>query len=145
MGRDSVCARYVPDQGDRLQNAFRSGQCRVRGLRRILHRYSTASRRIIPALAALTPTRAHDRARNRFEPSTITSKSKSWNGWVTERSIVHAWKACVPKGTGGSNPPPSAIDPLMLSFALFDDLQLLSQFDHAAVRKNTAKIYAGIN
>jgi hypothetical protein len=22
--------------------------------------------------------------------------------------IVHAWKACVPKGTGGSNPPPSA-------------------------------------
>jgi hypothetical protein len=29
-------------------------------------------------------------------------------GWVTERSIVHAWKACVPKGTGGSNPPPSA-------------------------------------
>jgi hypothetical protein len=22
---------------------------------------------------------------------------------------VHAWKACVPKGTGGSNPPPSAI------------------------------------
>ncbi len=31
------------------------------------------------------------------------------NGWVTERSIVHAWKACVPLyGTGGSNPPPSA-------------------------------------
>src|SRR5881396_388436 len=30
-----------------------------------------------------------------------------FNGWVTERSIVHAWKACVPKGTGGSNPPPS--------------------------------------
>jgi hypothetical protein len=28
-------------------------------------------------------------------------------GWVTERLIVHAWKACVPKGTGGSNPPPS--------------------------------------
>ena len=33
------------------------------------------------------------------------------NGWVTERSIVHAWKACVPLyGTGGSNPPPSATD-----------------------------------
>src|SRR5439155_12980036 len=31
------------------------------------------------------------------------------NGWVTERSIVDAWKACVPKGTGGSNPPPSAM------------------------------------
>src|SRR6266702_7322239 len=31
------------------------------------------------------------------------------NGWVTERSIVHAWKACVPKGTRGSNPRPSAI------------------------------------
>src|SRR5437868_13754582 len=30
-------------------------------------------------------------------------------GWVTEWLIVHAWKACVPKGTGGSNPPPSAI------------------------------------
>ncbi len=28
---------------------------------------------------------------------------------MTERSIVHAWKACVPKGTGGSNPPPSAL------------------------------------
>src|SRR5436190_6214297 len=30
------------------------------------------------------------------------------NGWVTERSIVHAWKACVPKGTRGSHPRPSA-------------------------------------
>src|ERR1700731_4443397 len=29
-------------------------------------------------------------------------------GWVTEWSIVHAWKACVPKGTEGSNPSPSA-------------------------------------
>lgn len=29
-------------------------------------------------------------------------------GWVTEWSIVHAWKACVPKGTAGSNPAPSA-------------------------------------
>src|SRR4029077_9423461 len=29
-------------------------------------------------------------------------------GWVTERSIVHAWKACVPQGTRGSNPLPSA-------------------------------------
>src|SRR6266480_4283350 len=35
-------------------------------------------------------------------------------GWVTERLIVHAWKACVPKGTGGSNPPPSAVDLLGL-------------------------------
>src|SRR5438045_9682013 len=34
------------------------------------------------------------------------------NGWVTERSIVHAWKACVPKGTRGSNPRPSAIRPI---------------------------------
>ncbi len=31
------------------------------------------------------------------------------SGWVTERLIVHAWKACVPKGTGGSNPPPSVL------------------------------------
>ncbi len=30
------------------------------------------------------------------------------SGWVTEWSIVHAWKACVPKGTEGSNPSPSA-------------------------------------
>ena len=29
-------------------------------------------------------------------------------GWVAERSIAHAWKACLPKGNGGSNPPPSA-------------------------------------
>ena len=32
----------------------------------------------------------------------------SRKGWVTERSIVHAWKACVLKGTRGSNPRPSA-------------------------------------
>ena len=31
------------------------------------------------------------------------------SGWVTEWLIVHAWKACVPKGTGGSNPPPSVL------------------------------------
>ena len=48
-------------------------------------------------------------------------------GWVTERSIVHAWKACVPKGTGGSNPPPSAIlirdlpDRARISLADFTD------------------------
>src|SRR5947209_19618174 len=30
------------------------------------------------------------------------------SGWVTEWSIVHAWKACVLKGTEGSNPSPSA-------------------------------------
>jgi hypothetical protein len=29
-------------------------------------------------------------------------------GWVPERSIGHAWKACVPQGTEGSNPSPSA-------------------------------------
>ena len=29
-------------------------------------------------------------------------------GWVAEWSIAHAWKACIPKGIGGSNPPPSA-------------------------------------
>jgi hypothetical protein len=26
-------------------------------------------------------------------------------GWVTAWLIVHAWNACVPEGTGGSNPP----------------------------------------
>src|SRR5262249_20821279 len=40
--------------------------------------------------------------------SDCRSYHSSATGWVTERSIVHAWKACVPKGTGGSNPPPSA-------------------------------------
>ena len=29
-------------------------------------------------------------------------------GWVAEWSIAHAWKACLPQGNGGSNPPPSA-------------------------------------
>src|SRR6478735_3628484 len=38
-------------------------------------------------------------------------------GWVTERLIVHAWKACVPKGTGGSNPPPS-VPPFLLLLLL---------------------------
>jgi hypothetical protein len=32
-------------------------------------------------------------------------------GWVPERSIGHAWKACVPQGTEGSNPSPSATPP----------------------------------
>ena len=78
------------------------------------------------------------------------------NGWVTERSIVHAWKACVPKGTGGSNPPPSARAfrvprfvgleaRLSLICALFNNLQFLSQLDHAAMGENTAKVYAWIN
>src|SRR5260221_14736110 len=30
------------------------------------------------------------------------------NGWVAEWSNAHAWKACLPQGNGGSNPPPSA-------------------------------------
>ena len=30
-------------------------------------------------------------------------------GWVPERSIGHAWKACVPQGTEGSNPSPSVL------------------------------------
>src|SRR5919108_1726415 len=43
-----------------------------------------------------------------FGTSVITITSTKL-GWVTEWLIVHAWRACVPKGTGGSNPPPSAI------------------------------------
>ena len=35
-------------------------------------------------------------------------------GWVAEWSIAHAWKACIPKGIGGSNPPPSASIVFML-------------------------------
>src|SRR5438105_11820689 len=36
-----------------------------------------------------------------------SNTSRIREGWVTERSIVHAWKACVPQGTRGSNPLPS--------------------------------------
>jgi hypothetical protein len=35
--------------------------------------------------------------------------SQALTGWVPERSIGHAWRACVPQGTEGSNPSPSAI------------------------------------
>jgi hypothetical protein len=35
--------------------------------------------------------------------------SRARLGWVPERSIGHAWKACVPQGTEGSNPSPSGI------------------------------------
>ncbi len=34
--------------------------------------------------------------------------SRAQAGWVPEWSIGHAWKACVPQGTEGSNPSPSA-------------------------------------
>src|SRR4029077_10613009 len=44
-------------------------------------------------------------------------------GWVTEWLIVHAWKACVPKGTGGSNPPPSV--PLVMARQVADCITLL--------------------
>src|SRR5437879_13386860 len=54
MGRDAVCARYFPDQSDRLRDAFRSGERGVRGFRRIFHRHPTAARRIVPAAATLT-------------------------------------------------------------------------------------------
>src|SRR5438477_1253682 len=118
MGRDALCTRHVSDQSHRLQNALRPGQRRVRGLRRVLHRHPITARRVIPALAALTPARA----RNRLHSSTSTSKSTITSttlGWVTEWLIVHAWKACVPKGTGGSNPPPSAVDLLGLLLLSF--------------------------
>src|SRR5882724_1324968 len=54
MGCDSVRARHISDQGDRLRNAFRSGERRVCRLRRILHRHSVAARRIVPTIATLT-------------------------------------------------------------------------------------------
>src|SRR6266487_7097886 len=107
MGRDAVRARYFSDQGDRLQNALRSGERRVRRLRRILYRHPIAARRIISAIGIVGFIRAHDRGPSEPRTITITSTSRNLKGWVTERLIVHAWKACVPKGTGGSNPPPS--------------------------------------
>ena len=41
---------------------------------------------------------------------------------------MHAWKACVPKGTGGSNPPPSALPFLLLLLLdnVFDHLRSLA-------------------
>ena len=42
-------------------------------------------------------------------PPDETGMSRAHPGWVPERSIGHAWKACVPQGTEGSNPSPSAI------------------------------------
>lgn len=39
------------------------------------------------------------------------------HGEVSEWSIVHPWKGCVPNGTGGSNPPLSA----MIYYFLFID------------------------
>src|SRR5947209_7795132 len=85
MGRDAFRARHISDQIDRLSDALRSSERRVRGLRRILRFYSTAARRIVPALAAL----------------------KAVRGWVAEWSNAHAWKACLPQGNQGSNPCPS--------------------------------------
>ena len=35
---------------------------------------------------------------------------------MPERSIGHAWKACVPQGTEGSNPSPSEFDRKFLAF-----------------------------
>jgi chlorite dismutase len=63
MGSDTVCTRYVSDQSDRLQNAFRSGERRVRGFRRILYRYPITARRIVPPLPTLTSARKAVRKR----------------------------------------------------------------------------------
>src|SRR5215467_9209603 len=112
MGRDALCARHVSDQSHRLQNALRPGQRRIRRLRRVLHRHPIAARRIIPAFAAVRAVAAFSERRNETDATVGDrrySRSRFFHGWVTEWLIVHAWKACVPKGTGGSNPPPSAI------------------------------------
>src|SRR6266542_3397975 len=66
MGSDAVFARHISDQSDRLQNALRSGQRRVRGFRRILHRHPIAPRRIVPPATTLVSPR--DRARSQPAP-----------------------------------------------------------------------------
>src|SRR3954447_16160548 len=53
MGRDAVRARYFSDQGDRLSDALRSRERRIRGLRGILYRLATAARRVVPSPPAL--------------------------------------------------------------------------------------------
>jgi hypothetical protein len=57
---------------------------------------------------------------------------------VTEWSIVHAWKACVLKGTEGSNPSPSAssvTDYCARDLVLFvHTTEIRTPFDRGALR-----------
>ncbi len=58
-------------------------------------------------------------ARNRLtEHEHDYDDEQELRGWVTERSIVHAWKACVPQGTRGSNPLPSVKSSSFLNLIL---------------------------
>src|SRR4029077_13392679 len=104
MGRDSFRARHVSDQSHRLQNAVRPGQRRVCRLRRILHRHSITSRRIVPALATVIIFLSRFllvllySARRSTDRDYDSEEAEDRSGWVTEWLIVHAWKACVPKG-----------------------------------------------
>src|ERR1700731_4035686 len=108
MGRDLVCARHFPDQSDRLRDALRSGKRGIRRLRRVFHRHSTAARRIVPPLAAVGDAVSVPTKKDGKLTAFPTILCLGQEGWVTEWSIVHAWKACVLKGTEGSNPSPSA-------------------------------------
>src|SRR5207237_7811236 len=74
------------------------------------------------------------------------------SGWVTEWSIVHAWKACVPKGTEGSNPSPSASSIscscsilLFPKIASLQNLKLLTQLDYVSLGQNAPEIHVRIN
>src|ERR1051326_9122045 len=84
----------------------------------------------------------------------LTFRGRGRLFWMGDRAVdcAHLESVCA-KGTGGSNPPPSAVDRLLwivllvrvLTFTPFDHLQLLPQFHHAAVGKHAAEIYTGIN
>jgi hypothetical protein len=56
----------------------------------------------------LVPTESPRRHKGVARPINRHQTRRLVFGWVPERSIGHAWKACVPQGTEGSNPSPSA-------------------------------------
>src|SRR5438045_6107623 len=88
-----------------------------------------------------------------------SNTSRIREGWVTERSIVHAWKACVPQGTRGSNPLPSVSSfillPLVLGIVIViaasaqiapaHYLQILPQLYDVRARHHAANVCPGIN
>ena len=62
-----------------------------------------------PPLSAIYPLHAADfRGRSLANSKEPQGFPKTY-GEVTERPKVHDWKSCVSQGTGGSNPPFSAI------------------------------------
>ncbi len=71
--------------------------------------------------------------------------SRARPGWVPERSIGHAWKACVPQGTEGSNPSPSAI-PISFTMDAFVGQQEGDRIKkHAVLRRRDQTLYRHVS